>query len=82
MFFSKTGSIKWTQRKRNEFDEANRNDTEDDINKLVLEAEKKITLQLYLQKQQGHPRERERERDTHSKEEGEGGRKKGRMGGE
>ena len=79
MFFSKTGSIKWTQRKRNEFDEANRNDTEDDINKLVLEAEKKITLQLYLQKQQGHPRERERESERHTakrKERG-GGRKGG-----
>ena len=40
MFLKKeiTGSIKWTQRKRNEFDEANRNDTEDDIGKLILEA--------------------------------------------
>lgn len=37
MFF-----LKWVQlnghRERNEFDEANRNDTEDNINKIILEA--------------------------------------------
>lgn len=39
--FFLTGSIKWTQRTRNEFDKANRIVTEDDINKLILEAEGK-----------------------------------------
>ena len=74
---------KWVQlngrgEKENESDGANRNETENDINKLILKAggyKKQKPLQLCLQKQQGHPRERERETD--SREEEEDGRSEG-----
>lgn len=73
MFFLKWVQLNGHRGKRNEFDEPNRNDTEDDINKLILEAEvkkkKKKPLQLCLQRQQGHPREKKRDRNTDSKEE-------------
>lgn len=41
MFFLKLVQLNGHRGKRNEFDEPNRNDTEDDINKLILEAEVK-----------------------------------------
>lgn len=40
-FFFKWVQLNGHRGKRNEFDEPNRNDTEDDINKLILEAEVK-----------------------------------------
>lgn len=76
MCFFKTGSIKWTQRKRNEFDKANKNDIENDINKLILEAgckKENRNSSIMLAKTARTPqRERERKADSKEEEEGEG----------
>lgn len=73
MFFLKWVQLNGHRGKRNEFDEPNRNYTEDDINKLILEAEvkkKRRNLSNCVYKDsKDTPERKKRDRNTDSKEE-------------